>query len=133
MKLYATITSERASKGQGGNKEIEIILQSGHKSREIKYKIYWRVAGEQTILEVVEPNGSDYLLRMVDELPAPDEIRKRLENLRGEIKAERIGYGEIAELQSLVKYIDAGDVQLLEWAGVEEEKDKQQPRNGPKL
>lgn len=29
MKLYATTTSERASKGQGGNKHIEITLQGG--------------------------------------------------------------------------------------------------------
>lgn len=50
------------------------------------------------------------------------EIRKRLEYLRGEIQAERISYGEIAELQSLAKYIEAGDVELLEWAGVEEGK-----------
>jgi len=26
MKLYATVTSERASKGQGGNKRVEITL-----------------------------------------------------------------------------------------------------------
>jgi hypothetical protein len=51
------------------------------------------------------------------------EIKKRLEYLRGEIRAERISYGEIAELQSLVKYIEVGDVELLEWAGVEEVKD----------
>ena len=48
------------------------------------------------------------------------EIQKRLEYLRGEIRAERISYGEIAELQSLKKYIEAGDVELLEWAGVKE-------------
>lgn len=47
-------------------------------------------------------------------------IKERLEYLRGEIKAERISYGEIAELQSLAKYIDKGDVLLLEWAGVPE-------------
>lgn len=29
MKLYATTTSERASKGQGGNKHIELTLQGG--------------------------------------------------------------------------------------------------------
>ena len=28
MKLYATITSERASKGQGGNKYVEIELKA---------------------------------------------------------------------------------------------------------
>lgn len=44
----------------------------------------------------------------------------RLEYLRGEIIAERISYGEISELQSLVDYIDPDDVQLLEWAGVPE-------------
>ena len=48
------------------------------------------------------------------------EIKERLDYLRGEIKAERISYGEIAELQSLVEYINPGDVLLLEWAGVPE-------------
>ena len=48
------------------------------------------------------------------------EIKIRLEYLRGEIKAERISYGEIAELQSLSKYIDKNDIELLEWAGVPE-------------
>lgn len=47
-------------------------------------------------------------------------IKERLEYLRGEIKAERISYGEIVELESLVAYIDPGDVLLLEWAGVPE-------------
>lgn len=45
-------------------------------------------------------------------------IKRRLDYLRKEIEAERISYGEIAELQSLAKYIDPSDVQLLEWAGV---------------
>ena len=49
-----------------------------------------------------------------------NEIKERLEYLRGEIKAERISYGEIAELQSLVEHIEPGDVLLLEWAGVPE-------------
>jgi hypothetical protein len=48
------------------------------------------------------------------------EIKKRLAYLRQEIKKERISYGEIAELQSLKKYIDKGDITLLEWAGVKE-------------
>lgn len=47
------------------------------------------------------------------------KIQKRLEYLRKEIVAERISYGEIAELQSLAEFIN-GDVLLLEWAGVEE-------------
>lgn len=48
------------------------------------------------------------------------KIEKKLEYLRGEIEAERISYGEIAELQALKDYIQPGDVQLLEWAGVPE-------------
>ena len=44
-------------------------------------------------------------------------IKEKLEYLRGEIEAERISYGEIAELQSLAKYIEPGDTLLQEWAG----------------
>ena len=47
-------------------------------------------------------------------------IHDRLEYLRGEIEAERISYGEIAELQELAKFIEPGDTLLLQWAGVPE-------------
>lgn len=51
----------------------------------------------------------------------PDSsIQERLEYLRGEIRAERISMGELVELQELAQHIDASDVELLEWAGVEE-------------
>lgn len=46
--------------------------------------------------------------------------KKRLEYLRQEIRAERISYGEIAELQNLAKDIPEDDAELLEWAGVRE-------------
>ena len=49
-----------------------------------------------------------------------DKIKERLEYLRQEIEAERISYGEIAELEGLADHIDKGDVVLLEWAGVKE-------------
>lgn len=45
---------------------------------------------------------------------------ERLEHLRQAIRAERISWGELAELQSLADHIDPGDVELLEWAGVPE-------------
>ena len=48
------------------------------------------------------------------------KIKKRLEYLRQEIIKERISYGEIAELQSLAKYIEPGDVLLEEWVGIPE-------------
>lgn len=47
-------------------------------------------------------------------------INERLEFLRCELRAERISYGELAELQSLATYIDPGDVELLEAASVPE-------------
>jgi hypothetical protein len=47
-------------------------------------------------------------------------ITERLEYLRQEIRAERISYGELAELQDLADHIDPSDVELLEWAGVPE-------------
>lgn len=52
---------------------------------------------------------------------APDDApTARLEYLRGELRGERISYGELAELQDLSAHIDAGDTELLEAAGVPE-------------
>jgi len=48
------------------------------------------------------------------------EIKKRLEELRKELRKECISYGELAELQFLAEHIDKGDVELLEAAGVPE-------------
>jgi hypothetical protein len=45
---------------------------------------------------------------------------ERLEYLRAELRAERISFGELLELQSLAKHIDPSDVELLEAAGVPE-------------
>lgn len=50
-------------------------------------------------------------------------INERLEYLRGELRAERLSYGELAELQDLKDYIDSGDTELLEAAGVPEFED----------
>ena len=47
-------------------------------------------------------------------------IKERLEYLRGELRAERISYGELSELQDLAPHIAPGDVELLEAAGVPE-------------
>jgi len=47
-------------------------------------------------------------------------IENRLEYLRTELRAERISYGELAELQSLAEHIKPDDVELLEAAGVPE-------------
>lgn len=49
-----------------------------------------------------------------------EQIKTRLNYLRNELRNERISYGELCELQSLASHIDAGDVELLEAAGVPE-------------
>ena len=49
-----------------------------------------------------------------------ETIQQRLEYLRSELRAERISYGELGELQTLAEYIHPGDVELLEAAGVRE-------------
>lgn len=51
---------------------------------------------------------------------APPDVQARLEYLRQQLNNENISYGELNELQALAKYIDPGDVQLLEAAGVPE-------------
>lgn len=48
------------------------------------------------------------------------EIKERLEEIRLEIREERVSYSEVFELQSLAEHIDKNDVELLEWAGIEE-------------
>ena len=53
-------------------------------------------------------------------MPTKQQIKERLEYLRGEIRAERISLMEIIELEELAPYINPGDVELLEWAGVPE-------------
>jgi len=53
-------------------------------------------------------------------MKATKGIKKRLEYLRNELRNERISYGELFELASLVQYIEPGDVELLNAAGVPE-------------
>ena len=50
-----------------------------------------------------------------------ENIKKRLEELRTELRNECISYGELAELCSLAEYIDKDDVELLQAAGVPED------------
>lgn len=72
------------------------------------------------IQELILPSNEDHVgASMHVNLIAPD-LSSRLEYLRGEIRAERISWGELIELQSLAEHIEPGDVELLEWAGVPE-------------
>ena len=49
-----------------------------------------------------------------------DTKKERLEEIRTELDNESISYGELVELEELVEYIEEGDVQLLQAAGVPE-------------
>lgn len=49
--------------------------------------------------------------------------KQRLEELRKELQTGQLSYGELHELQSLAPYIEKGDVELLEAAGVTETTD----------
>jgi hypothetical protein len=49
-----------------------------------------------------------------------EEAKIRLEEIRVELRAECISYGELAELSDLVEFIEEDDVELLEAAGVPE-------------
>lgn len=47
-------------------------------------------------------------------------MKQRLEEIREEIRSERVSIGELIELRSLIEYIEKDDVELLQWAGVPE-------------
>jgi hypothetical protein len=54
-----------------------------------------------------------------------NKIQQRLEYLRGELRAERISYDGLLELQSLAPHIDPEDTELLQAAGVPEFPDEE--------
>ncbi len=72
----------------------------------------WKCYGFAHNVSIGGPEGSAQRLHV--------SVESRLEYLRGEIEAERISYGEIAELQSLASYIDPSDTLLMQWAGIQE-------------
>ncbi len=132
MKMYATIQSERATKGQGGNKYLEITIQGGD-FRDIlmRLNIEYRdnnipkygmdlLDGDFDFLKVLKNHIGLFI----------DQKKQRLEYLRKELQAERISYEELAELQALGNYIKKDDVELLETAGVPENNEKGEKQKG---
>lgn len=91
-----------------------------------KYIFYNNNEDDQKIKEFQNANSDDagaYNYATALELCEQyQEALDRLEYLRGEIEHERISTAEILELESLTQYIEPGDVQLLEWANVPENK-----------
>lgn len=49
MKLYATTTSERATKGQGGNEFLQILLTSDNAENIAKINMYYDKANSQIV------------------------------------------------------------------------------------
>lgn len=72
-------------------------------------------------LDRLKQNIRDYHLRHHDGY-GERYAKRRLEYLRGELRSGTMSYGEQAELQGLTDYIQSGDVELQEAAGVPEEK-----------
>jgi len=68
------------------------------------------VESEKSEIEISEPSLFDDI----------DSKKERLEEIREELNSESISMGELVELQDLTEYIEDGDVQLLEAAGVPE-------------
>ena len=92
----------------GADVQVSLTEQQAHHLGIVKLES-WRVEDRD---KVYPPTTENYDVK--------NEMKQRLEYLRGEIKAERISYEEIAELKSLAEYIDEGDTLLLEWAEVPE-------------
>ena len=68
------------------------------------------------------PKGERYGARHLTESEITSDLaRVRLEYLRSQLDAECISMGELIELQNLAPYIEAGDVQLAEAAGIDEQ------------
>lgn len=71
MKLYATVTSERASKGQGGNKQINIAIFIDNREYP-RYRLF-----------LTKRENEDTDIVLVDmEKPFPNDVYK--ETIKGE-------------------------------------------------
>lgn len=76
MKLYATVTSERASKGQGGNERLDTYIRIGDRE---KVKFFLGIG--------VSENGENYRLELVD--MRDSSVDKVLAVIEDSIKGEK--------------------------------------------
>lgn len=93
--------------------------RGGHRSTPRRELMPWELDGELHVQELIEAAVRGRFTRRTGELA---HVRGRLEYLRGELREERISYGELHELQV---YGDGGfilpdDVELREAAGLPE-------------
>jgi hypothetical protein len=88
MKLYATTTSERASKGQGGNQYLNIMLTAGNKARALVGQLDMSIENDGTVY-VDFTDMDDITTRLVSarHLDNPEAIAKaKGEKQKGECK-----------------------------------------------
>lgn len=95
MKLYATTTSERASKGQGGNKELAISLRIGS-AKNNRQVLFIRavvlpkeasISEKESVVVMIlkeKENGriEEFTERLVYSLPTLEEIHSREQALK---------------------------------------------------
>ena len=83
MKLYATVSSERATKGQGGNKKLTISLLHDNKKREEVLRLIVLPAGDKDPLPIVAVDYATYeIAQMLGEY-ATEYANKLLEEAKG--------------------------------------------------
>lgn len=97
----------------------DLLVESGQDSEAFWIVENWGLRGigpgaDDWDWQGIESNGGFGILRK------STDTALRLEYLRAELRAERISWGDIAELQGLADEIAPGDVELLEAAGVPE-------------
>lgn len=80
MKLYATTTSERASKSQGGQDYIDLQVRNEDKETVLCLSI----AMDKGMPRIKSIGGVDYLLQEIKDLLAGNEIEKG-EKQKGEV------------------------------------------------
>lgn len=88
----------------------------------------YEVWSEGRYIGTITPTDDRYVVGDSDYLDAFEaayalaekDAHARLERLRASLRAECISTGELIELEGLAEYIDPGDVELLEAAGVPE-------------
>jgi hypothetical protein len=101
------------------------VLESGRFTdldKRVRWDLLHSVVPAAWICDNLYPYMNDSHLDTALRAIVAEGVSARLEYLRGEVRAERISYGEIAELQGLGEqgHIPADDVELREWAGLPE-------------
>jgi len=86
MKLYATTTSERASKGQGGNKSLDILIKAqeleGIPTRQNLFRINMEVANGKLTATLWDYSEGDEILLYPRHVSTPPKGKEQ----KGECK-----------------------------------------------